>query len=71
MFIGKLIERLVLKRLVCHTDINDLHEIHQSAYKSMHSTETALIHVYSHIAEGLDDSRAALLVLSTRLTTYC
>ena len=62
-FMGKVVERLVLSRLNIHIDLNNLSEIHQSAYKQKHSTETALIKVQSDISRYLDKSKAVLLVL--------
>ena len=44
-FIGKLIERVVLKRLNDHLSINNLNIPFQSAYKKHHSTETLLIRI--------------------------
>jgi hypothetical protein len=42
-FISKVLEKVVAKRLLKHMDTNNLHEIMQSAYKQLHSTETALV----------------------------
>ena len=39
-FVGKLIERVVLRRLNKHMSINNLDIPEQSAYKRQHSTET-------------------------------
>jgi hypothetical protein len=62
-FIGKVIERLVLKRLTEHLKLNDIEELYQSAYRSKHSTETALMKVHNDIATHLDANNAVLLVL--------
>ena len=40
-FVSKLIERIVCVQLVDHLKENDLYEIFQSAYRQLHSTETA------------------------------
>ena len=39
-FIGKIIERIVLRRLNKHLTINNLHKDNQSGYKKFHSTDT-------------------------------
>ena len=44
-FISKLVERVVCVQLVEHLKTNNLHEIFQSAYRQLHSTETALLRV--------------------------
>ena len=44
-FISKVLEKVAVKRLTNHLDINGLQEDYQSAYKLMHSTETALLKV--------------------------
>ena len=44
-FIGKLMERCVIEQLMDHIHANNLMEPLQSAYKSYHSTQTALLKV--------------------------
>ena len=44
-FISKVIEKAVCYQLIEHVDSNDLSEPLQSAYKSLHNTETALLKV--------------------------
>ena len=56
-FLGKLLEKVAVKRLVGHLNQNELHEKHQSAYKSLHSTETALLHVHDDITRALDNNK--------------
>jgi hypothetical protein len=62
-FISKVVERIVAIRVREHMDINDLHENFQSAYKSLHSTETALLRVQDDILCALDNKKCVLLVL--------
>ena len=45
IFISKLTEKVVASQLVDYVMRNDLDEIFQSAYKQLHSTETALVRV--------------------------
>ena len=46
-----------------HLATNDLFEIYQSAYKRLHSTETAHVMVQNDILIALDDRRAVFLLL--------
>ena len=52
-----------MKRLVEHLDQKELHEKHQSAYKSLHSTEIALPHVHNDITRALDNNKGAVFVM--------
>ena len=62
-FLSKILEKIVLKRLLDHLDKNNLHEVYQSAYKANHSTETALLKVFSDICTSLDDKNLCLLTM--------
>ena len=62
-FISKVIERVVAARIKDHMDNNMLHEILQSAYKSLHSIETALVKVQDDVLYALDHNKGVLLVL--------
>ena len=62
-FIGKIIEKMAAKHLISHLNDNKLHEKMQSAYRSYHSTETALLRVHNDILVQLDKKRSVLLVL--------
>ena len=44
-FISKLLEKNISKRIRSHSESNDLLNRYQSAYRPMHSTETALLKV--------------------------
>ena len=44
-FMSKLVEQVVVKQLMQHINSNNLDNPHQSAYKTGHSTETALLHI--------------------------
>ena len=46
-FISKVVEKAVSYHLVNHLQENNLEETFQSAYKSFHSTETALVKVHT------------------------
>ena len=62
-FLSKVIEKCVAKQLIDYLDTNDLNVIHQSAYRKLHSTETAFIRVYNDIAIALDQKRSVILLL--------
>ncbi|KAI0214517.1 putative RNA-directed DNA polymerase from transposon BS [Lamellibrachia satsuma] len=62
-FVGKVLEKVAVRRLLDHLTLNGLHEEYQSAYKMLHSTETALLRVQHDIASVLDKNRAMLFVM--------
>ena len=62
-FISKLTERTVCVQLVNHLKENDLYEIFQSAYRQLHSTETALLRVQNDIIHAVDSEVGAILTL--------
>ena len=59
-FLSKILEKIILKRLLQHLENNNLNEIYQSAYKKFHSTETALIKVFNDLACSLDQKNVVL-----------
>ena len=62
-FIGKLIERVVLKRLNEHLSKNNLHCSEQSAYKKNNSTETLLIRIWNDLLIATDERKATVVML--------
>ena len=62
-FLSKILEKVVLARLSTYLSANDLHERNQSAYKSFHSTETALLRMQNDILTSLGNRRPCLLAL--------
>ena len=62
-FISKLIEKVVAIQLKEHLEINNLSNRHQSAYKSGHSTETALLNIKNDIHTSLSYGKPVALVL--------
>ena len=62
-FVSKLIEKQAVKALVNHTEKHNLGEKLQSAYKSAHSTETALMRVKDDIMKHIANHRGVFLVL--------
>ena len=62
-YLGKLIERVAVKQIDTHLTDENLHEPLQSAYRSHHSTETALVKVSNDILLALDQRKCVYLVL--------
>ena len=62
-FLSKSIERIVCVQLINHLDKNGLYEVFQSAYRQLHSTETALASVQNDILQAIDSCGGAILVL--------
>lgn len=64
IFISKLIERIVAQQLKHHLESNGLSNVWQSAYKSSHSTESALLRVKNdmHLSIAKGDSAALVLL---------
>ena len=62
-FIGKLIERVVLKRLNSHLSQNNLNMPFQSAYKKHHSTETLMIRIVNDLLITIDENKATVVML--------
>ena len=68
-FVSKLIEKVVSKQLNQHVDANQLNETYQSAYKSKHSTETALIKITNDLLLEADNQHVVFLDLSAAFDT--
>jgi hypothetical protein len=61
--LGKIIEYPAVSRFNAHLQANSLSDTFQSAYKTSHSTETALLRVKNDMLTELDDGKAIMLVL--------
>ena len=73
-FISKIIEKAVVLQLNEHLSTNNLFETYQSAYRRLHSTETALLKVQNDILIALDNKQAVVLLLldlSAAFDTVC
>jgi len=62
-FLGKLIERVVLRRLNEHLSRNNLNCQEQFAYKKHHSTETLLIKIVNDVLIAADEKTATVVML--------
>ena len=63
LFIGKLVERVVLKRLNEHLHKNDLNISNQSAYKKNYSTETVLIRLMNDLLVASEEKSATVVMM--------
>lgn len=63
LFIGKLVERVVLRRLNEHLLKNDLNITNQSAYKKNNSTETVLIRLMNDLLVASEEKSATVVML--------
>ncbi len=62
-FLSKLIEREVSHQFTAHLEANNINTKFQSAYKVLHSTDTALTRVQNDILQAVDREGGAILVL--------
>ena len=62
-FLGKLIERVVLRRLNEHLSRNNLNCCDQSAYKKDHSTETLLIRIWNDLLVATDQKTCTVMLM--------
>ena len=62
-FVSKILEKVVSARLKEHRVTNALYEPCQSAYRSGHSTETAVVKIADDVLRELDRGRCVFLVL--------
>ena len=62
-FVSKIIEKVVASRIEDHLDKHKLHDNRQSAHRSFHSTETALLRVHHDIATALDNNSCSILAM--------
>ena len=62
-FMSKLVDWVVVKQLMQHINSNNLDNLRQSAYKSGHSTESALLHIKNEIHLPLLQGEPTALVL--------
>ena len=62
-YISKLTESAVADTIQSHLDKNNLCPVFQSAYRKLHSTETALMKVHNNILTNMNKQHVTLLVL--------
>ena len=69
-YLSKVPERIVLRRLLDYLNITNQHEPHKSAYRPLHSTETALLRLSNDILVALDQHKDAMLVLLDLIAAF-
>ena len=62
-FLSRVIEKVIASRIISHIENNAIIDKFQSAYKCGHSTETALLRVYSDIVTTIGKGNGSFLVL--------
>ena len=62
-FISKLIEKAAANQLNSYINKEGLSNFNQSAYKRLHSTETAFLKIQNNIAGSMDSGKAVALTL--------
>ena len=62
-FLSKILEEVVLHKLLSHLQENNLSNPFQSAYRAGHSTETVLLRVVNDILSALDNDNISVLLL--------
>ena len=62
-FISKFMERFAVSRFHEHARAHRLFPVHQSAYRSCHSTETAIVNILGKIFQAVDSDKVCALVL--------
>ena len=62
-FISKITEKVVANRLHSHLHVSGTSNSFQSAYKKLHSTETALLKIHNDIVGAMDKGRVTALTL--------
>ena len=61
-FLSKILEKVVLHKLLSHLQENNLNNPFQSAYRSGHSTETILLSIVNDILSALDNDNISVLL---------
>ena len=62
-YISKITEKIVSLQIIQYLKNNSLFEKHQSAYRQLHNTETALIKITNDLLLSADDKKVSVLVL--------
>ena len=62
-FISKILEKVVASQIHTHLEKFELLEEHQSAYRKMHNTETALLKIFNDLLTNADNKKISILVM--------
>ena len=69
-FISKLVKQVVAKQLLEHIHVHNLDNPYQSAYKTGHSTETALLSIKNEVHLSLSRGEPTALILLEILAAF-
>ena len=69
-YTSKLLERAASRQLTQYLETNRLLPRHQSAYRAFHSTETAVLKVYSDVVDAIDGGDVVLLGMLDLSTAF-
>ena len=69
-FLSKILEKVVLHKLLSHLQENNLSNPFQSAYRAGHSTETVLLRIVNYILSALDNNNSSVLLLLDRFADF-
>ena len=62
-FLSKILEKVILYKLLSHLQENNLSNSFQSVYRAGHSTETVLLRIVNYILSTLDNDNISVLLL--------
>ena len=68
--VGKVLEQIGHHQLIGHLVRNNLLPDFQSAYRKGHSTETAVLNVFSDVVDGIEKGQFGLLSLLNLTTAF-
>ena len=69
-FLPKILEKVVLRKLLSHLQENNLSNPFQSAYRAGHSTETVLLRVVNDILSAVDNDNISVLLVLDLSTAF-
>ena len=69
-FISKQLERVVAARLAEHMVENNVDDLFQSAYKTRHSTGSALLRVNNEFLRATDDGKVGVLLMGALSSAF-
>ena len=69
-FLSKLVERVGMKQILWHCDLNGLMPYHQSAYRKFHSSETLLIRLINDLLWAFENSELIPQILLDLSATF-